>query len=106
MIEITFHGGDSESGNVFAVRTDAEAGYELESHQHEHSHLSILAEGVADVTVDGVTTRMTGPTQVTIPANTKHKVQAVTNVVWFCLWADHLAPKEQAQDSLKLIKGN
>jgi hypothetical protein len=32
----------------------------LESHKHEHSHLSVLVSGTADVTVDGKTERMTG----------------------------------------------
>ncbi len=102
-MEILFHGGDEKSGNVFAVETIAPAGYMLESHQHEHSHLSCLVSGTADVTVDGVTERMTGRRFVNIPANTKHSVQAVTDVVWLCLWADDVAPKELARDSLKLV---
>ena len=100
---ISFHGGDEESGNVFAVETKAQAGYLLESHKHEHSHMSILVSGEADVTVDGVTERMTGYRLITIPKNTQHKVVAVTDIVWLCLWADSLAPKELAEESLKLI---
>lgn len=102
-IGIQFHGGDDESGNVFAVETTAPAGQVLESHEHEHSHLSVLASGVADVTIDGMQSRHTGPCVLTIPKNTQHKVQAVTDVAWYCLWADHLAPKEQAEQSLRLV---
>jgi quercetin dioxygenase-like cupin family protein len=102
-MDIQFHGGDAESGNVFAVETRAEAGYLLESHVHGHSHMSVLVSGVADVTIDGKTERMSGYRLLTIPANTHHRVQAVTDVVWLCLWADRLAPKEQAEESLKLV---
>lgn len=102
-MEIEFHGGDAESGNVFAVQTRAEAGYMLESHVHEHSHMSVLVSGTADVTIAGKTERLTGYQLLTIPANTKHSVQAVTDVVWLCLWADAIAPKQQAAESLKLV---
>jgi quercetin dioxygenase-like cupin family protein len=102
-MEIQFHGGDAEAGNVFAVETRAEAGYVLESHQHAHAHLSVLVSGTADVTIDGKTERLTGYRMVTIPANTVHKVQAVSDIVWLCLWAGDLAPMEQARESLKLV---
>lgn len=102
-MDIQFHGGDAHSGEVFVVETVAEAGYLLESHQHEHSHLSVLVSGTADVTVDGKTERMTGYRMVSIPANTVHKVQAVTDIVWLCLWADSVAPKNQAVESLRLV---
>jgi mannose-6-phosphate isomerase-like protein (cupin superfamily) len=102
-MDIQFHGGDAQSGNVFAVETRAEAGYLLESHVHAHSHMSVLVSGVADVTIDGKTERMNGYRLLTVPANTHHCVRAVTDVVWLCLWADRLAPKEQAKESLKLV---
>lgn len=102
-MDIQFHGGDADSGKVFVVETVAEAGYVLESHQHEHGHLSVLVSGTADVTVDGKTERMSGYRMVSIPANTAHKVQAVTDIVWLCLWADAVAPKAQALESLHLL---
>lgn len=103
ILGLKFHGGDEDSGNVFAVETKASAGYLLESHIHEHSHMSVLVSGVADVTIDGKVQRLNGYSVVTIPRNTQHKVQAVTDIVWLCLWAGDIAPKEQAHDSLKLV---
>lgn len=103
-LEINFHGGDEDSGNVFAVETFAKAGYRLESHVHPHSHMSVLVSGTADVTIDGKTERITGYKLVTVPRDTVHKVEAVTDIIWLCLWADDLAPKELAEDSLKLVK--
>ena len=101
---VRFHGGDVDSGNVFAVETRIPSGFELEAHKHQHGHLSILASGTADVTIDGKTERVTGPCTVTVPANTQHKVVSVTQVVWYCLWADDLAPKEQAMESLNVVE--
>ena len=102
-MNIQFFGGDDDSGNVFAVETVAQKGYVLESHKHEHSHMSVLVSGTADVTVDGVTTRMTGYKFITIPKDTVHKVEAVTDIVWLCLWAGDVAPRELAEKSLRLI---
>jgi quercetin dioxygenase-like cupin family protein len=99
---IQFHGGDDESGHVFAVETTAQAGQILQSHKHEHSHLSVLAAGVADVTIAGETQRRIGPCVLTIPKDTHHRVEAITDIAWYCLWAEDLAPKEQATKSLRL----
>lgn len=105
-VGITFHGGDEDAGNVFVVETRAKAGMVLESHQHEHGHLSVLVSGVADVTISGVTTRMTGFCMVSVPKDTKHKVEAVTDVIWLCLSsADDLLQKQRAHESLKLLEG-
>lgn len=80
-MKLAFHGGDEESGNVFAVETVAPAGYKLDSHVHEHSHLSVLVSGVADVTVDGVTARHEGYKMLAVPAHTSHHVVAVTDII-------------------------
>lgn len=101
-MKIQFHGGD-DAGDVFVVETIAPAGMTLESHKHAHSHMSVLVSGTADVTIDGKTQRMCGYRMVSIPAETVHKVEAVTDIVWLCLWADSVAPKEQAMESLKLV---
>ena len=98
---VQFHGGGDEG--IFVVETIAKAGWALASHEHTHSHLSVLVSGIADVTVNGKTERMTGYQMISIPANTVHKVVAITDIVWLCLWADHLAPHELAENSLKLV---
>ena len=96
---IQFH----DDGGVFVVETTAAAGYELKSHQHEHAHLSVLVSGIADVTVDGKTERLSGYKMILVPAHTRHTVVAVTDIVWLCLWADDLAPRDQAEKSLELV---
>ena len=108
-MQINFYGGDAKSGNVFVVETIADAGYTLESHRHAHAHTSVLVSGIADVTVDGVTKRYNGYSIIEVPADTVHSVMALSGIVWLCLWAGDLAPRELAEQSLKLIptaKGN
>ena len=101
---INFYGGDTESGDVFIVETKAKPGMLLESHKHQHAHLSVLVSGIADVCIDDVCQRIEGYQLVRIPAGTVHKVQAVTDIIWLCLWADDLAPKQKAYDSLDLFQ--
>lgn len=104
-VGITFHGGDEDSGNVFVVETKANAGMVLESHVHDHGHLSVLVSGTADVTIDGKTERLTGYCMVSVPAGLNHKVEAITDVVWLCLSsADDLLQKHRAHESLKLLE--
>jgi hypothetical protein len=97
-------GGDEKSGGVLAVVTRIPGGYELESHKHDHGHLSVLANGTADVIVDGVCQRFTGPCHVTIPPGSKHEIHAVTDVVWYCLWAQDSAPTQAIADSIKVME--
>lgn len=104
-VGITFHGDDDETG-VFLVQTIAKAGMILESHEHDHGHLSYLVSGEAEVTIDGDTQIMRGPIPIIVPKNTKHKVQAKTDIVWLCITnADDLLQKERAYASLKLLEG-
>lgn len=102
MSSIKFHGGDNEG--VFIVETFADANTLLRSHKHTHPHLSVLVSGTADVTIDGKTERLSGYQMLTIPANTKHQVIAITNIVWLCIWKDNVDTYELAKESLKLIK--
>lgn len=101
-LSIRFFGGDEEYGNVFVVETFAPAGYELGSHVHKHAHTSVLVQGVAEVIIDGVKNKYTGYNIVTVPAGSQHCVKALTDIIWLCLWDGELAPKEEAEESLKL----
>lgn len=103
-MDLQFFGGDEDSGKVFVVETKIDAGYLIESHKHRHAHTSVLVSGTADVTVDGVTTRMTGYKLVTIPKDTTHSIAAVTDVIWLCLWADDQVSNEEAKEALELVK--
>lgn len=103
---IRFIGGDDKHGQVFVVETHAPAGYELGSHVHKHAHTSVLVAGKAEVIVAGVSRVYEGYNLITVPANTTHTVKAITDITWLCLWAGDLAPKEEAEASLKLSSGS
>ena len=97
-LEMAYHGGDEYSGGVFVIETRAPAGTELESHVHKHGHVSVLVSGTARVTIEEQTQELTGYQTVTIPANTWHSVEAVTDVIWLCLWSNDVAPKQEAEE--------
>jgi quercetin dioxygenase-like cupin family protein len=75
------------SSGVYAKDTRIPAGVTLTQHTHPFDHLSILASGTAIVTVDDMAETLTGPVCLTVVANKVHSVQAVTDVVWFCIHA-------------------
>lgn len=100
---INFHGGDEQSGDVFMVETKAKAGYRLTQHVHDHAHLSYLASGKALVDVDGEITELQGPCPFVVAANKLHSVEALTDIVWLCLWdAKHGADQSEALEKLTI----
>ena len=69
----------------YAKKACIPAGVVLTQHQHLFSHLSILSSGRALVTVDGVATEYGPNACILIDAGATHSVQALTDVVWFCI---------------------
>lgn len=102
-MDIQFFGGDEDSGSVFVVETKIDAGYMINSHKHRHPHSSILVSGIADVTIGGVRTRIDGYKILTIPKDTTHTVEAVTDVVWLCLWSIDEVSNEEAKEAVELV---
>lgn len=70
---------------VYAREMELPKGWAAETHSHKFSHMSILAQGVAIVTVDGKETRYEAPSVINIEALKKHSIFAEENVVWFCV---------------------
>lgn len=103
-MDIKFYGGDEESGRIFVVETKVDAGYFIGSHKHRHPHTSVLVSGIADVTINDVTTRMTGYKLVTIPKDSVHTVAAITDVIWLCLWVDDEVSQQEAKEAVELVK--
>lgn len=102
-LDLAFHEAGPDSGDVFVVETRARAGMTLQSHQHKHGHLSVLVSGTARVRIGRESQEMTGYRMITIPANVDHEITAITDVIWLCLWAGDIAPRQEAEDSLKLV---
>lgn len=79
-------GDKIEFGGVELRRFDIPAGTLLVSHCHSYDHPSILASGRGELwTADNQLRLLDGPTEVKIPAGTKHAFQAITDCVWYCL---------------------
>lgn len=87
-------------GGSYAKETLIKAGELLTQHSHPHDHLSILARGTAKVSVDGVSTFYEGPTCIHVPAHKAHAVEAVTDLVWFCIWATDDTDPETVDTSI------
>jgi quercetin dioxygenase-like cupin family protein len=75
------------SAREYAKEMRVRAGTRIVQHEHPHSHLSILAQGLASVEVDGVRTQHQGPACLSISAGQAHSVDAITDIVWFCIHA-------------------
>lgn len=75
------------SGREYAKRMTLPAGHYAETHSHNYDHLSILAQGEVVVTIDGNESRYVGPECIVIPANAVHRIDALTDSVWFCVHA-------------------
>lgn len=91
------------SGREYAKKMTLPAGHYAETHEHEYDHLSILAAGSVEVTLDGKTQAYVGPTCIMIRAGQLHRIVALTDSVWFCIHATLETDPDQV-DSV-LIKG-
>lgn len=90
------------SGREYAKEMHLPAGYYAETHSHNFDHLSILARGEVLVTIDGVARPYAGPTCITIPAGAVHRIDALTDSVWFCVHAtDETDPEKVDQVLIK-----
>jgi quercetin dioxygenase-like cupin family protein len=79
--------GHHFAAGVYAKQALVPAGYEVSKHIHAYSHLSILASGQAKVTAGEESTVYTGPACIEIKAGIPHHIEAITDVVWFCIHA-------------------
>src|SRR5947207_5563289 len=75
------------SGREYAKKMTLPAGHYAETHSHNYDHLSVLASGSVKVTLDGIDSEHTGPTCLVIRANAMHRIEAITDSVWFCIHA-------------------
>jgi len=75
------------SGREYAKQMTLPAGHYAETHEHVYDHLSIVALGRVLVDIDGVRRELEGPDCIVIPAGRKHRIEALTDSVWFCVHA-------------------
>jgi quercetin dioxygenase-like cupin family protein len=92
------------AGGVYAKEALVPAGYEVSKHTHAYSHLSILASGQARVTAGEKSTVYTKPACIEIKAGIPHLIEAITDVVWFCIHATDETDIEKV-DEVLITKG-
>lgn len=73
---------------IYAKETRIPAGHVLVQHKHVYAHLSLLASGRAIIS-KGVAPSWIeeGPAVIPIDAGVHHRVEAVTDCVFFCIHA-------------------
>ena len=74
-----FHGRVVHSDTMTFVLWQIDAGAVLPEHSHIHEQVVHLYEGEFEMTVEGVTRRMSGGSVLAIPANAKHHGRAITD---------------------------
>jgi len=76
-------------GGVYAKEMRFPAGHVLVQHRHAYQHLSILGSGIANVqcSASAIERQFTGPCVLVIEANEHHRVEAVTDCIWYCIHA-------------------
>lgn len=90
------------SGREYAKKMELPAGHYAETHEHLYDHISILAVGEVTVQIDGESSRYVGPTAMVILANKTHRIDAITDSVWFCVHAtDEIDPEKVDQVLIK-----
>ena len=88
------------SSGVYAKETHIPQGTFLMQHKHTYSHMSILASGTVELSVDGDVKTITGPACLTIEAGKHHGVKALTDVVWYCVHATDCTDVENVDEVL------
>jgi quercetin dioxygenase-like cupin family protein len=87
---ISFH----NIGGVILREEKLEAGQEVKKHVHAYDHLSYLASGRALIEIGDELFIMGGPAPLEIKAGQKHRIQAITDIVWLCIHAEAIADPE------------
>jgi len=79
------------SDDIYAKELHIPKGHVALGHRHTYSHLSLLGKGVCKLSreIDGVLveTKHTAPAVLDIKAGVEHQVEALEDVVWFCVHA-------------------
>lgn len=75
------------AAGVYAKQMTMPKSHWAEKHVHAYDHLSILASGSVVVEVDGVRTGYVAPACIEIRAGKAHRIEALSDSVWFCIHA-------------------
>lgn len=77
----------TEGNPVYIKKQELQSGHCVDTHAHRYDHWGLLGSGKAIVEIDGEKKEYTGPCVVEVKANKRHKITALTPIVWFCIHA-------------------
>ena len=75
------------SDGLYSKEMRIPKGYTALSHQHNYSHLSILAKGSVLITTDDFSSQYVAPACIEIKNNINHAILALEDCVWYCIHA-------------------
>ena len=85
---------------LYAKRMIIKAGASIDTHKHKFDHMSILAHGVALITVDGVKISYAAPAVIEIKAEKSHKIAAIAECHWYCIHATDVVDPDLIDETL------
>jgi quercetin dioxygenase-like cupin family protein len=88
------------SDGVYSRKMVIPKGTQVPTHKHKFNHMSIVASGKVQVTVDGQTKEYVGPTQIEIKKDQVHTVYALEETVWFCVHATNVTDADEIDHEL------
>ena len=89
---------------LYAKEAHIPCGMKLAKHQHCFTHFSILAKGKVYVKSGGFGQVFEAPYCIEIKANVPHEIEALTDVVWYCVHATDEKDEEKI-DQVLIEKG-
>ena len=94
------------SGGVYAKRMILKVGASIDTHKHNFDHMSILAQGMAKVTVNGEEKIYAAPSVIEIKAEKIHKIEAILECHWYCIHATSIVDPELIDETLVVEEEN
>jgi mannose-6-phosphate isomerase-like protein (cupin superfamily) len=88
------------SAGTYTKETHIPANHWLVQHAHKFDHLSILAKGSVELTVNDETSIIHAPACLNICANTHHGIKSLTDVVWYCIHATDCTDADEIDELL------
>ncbi|MFT4068921.1 hypothetical protein [Paraburkholderia sp.] len=88
------------SAGVYVREMCLAADHEVQTHEHIYDHFGILGAGSVIVELEGEMSVHHGPCVIEIKAGNKHKIRALTDIVWFCVHATDVADPEKIDEVL------
>ena len=85
---------DHYSKGTQTKETRIPAGVRLGQEVHEFDHQSICGKGRAKLFINDAVRFVEAGECINIEAGKVHQVQAITDVIWFCIWPDNIEALE------------